>query len=361
LTGDTRVDKKETELLCFGNAIVDVFANDGSCLALRYGLCEPVQHVEIEKLKTLLSELGETTVVSGGGAANAAKIAGLLGAKVSFAGAIGSDNFGRLFGEELKAAGVKTLLAQKSLPTGICLVLRTADGTRIAASPSAALELSEDDINEEEIRKAKVVVIDGFMLGRRALVRRILALATQHGAAAAIDIGSAAIAAEEAEEIASYVASSNTPSFNASSLDVSSNATSHAKQHQFFLFMNEDEAVSFRDTLNQPTTELVQVRKFFKSLTEKSPSLVIVVKMGKRGAVCFAKGKAHNAGTDAAEPVETTGAGDAFCGAFLTAWARGYTLPECAVIGNKTARIVLDGAGTKVDKDAFKNIAALWD
>jgi len=347
---------KEIELLCIGNAIVDVFADVDSDLALRYGLCEPVQHIEIEKLKTILSELGETTAVSGGGAANAAKVAALLGAKAGFSGAIGSDEFGRLFGEELKAAGVKTLLVHKPSPTGLCLVLRTVDGTRIAASPSAALELSEDDINEEEIKKARVIVIDGFMLGRRTLVRRILALANQHGAAAAIDMGTAAIAAEEAEEIVAYAAL-----FNTSSLDVSSNATSHAKQHPFFLFMNEDEAVSFRNALGRTAVEAEQIRKFLKSLTERSPSLVIVVKMGKRGAICFTKGKAYNAWTDAVEPVETTGAGDAFCGAFLTAWARGESLSECAGMGNNAARIVLDGAGTKVEKSAFKNLAALWD
>jgi len=357
------VDDKKTELLCIGNAIVDVFANDDSGLVLRYGLCEPIQHIEIEKLKTILSELGETTAVSGGGAANAAKVSGFLGAKVGFTGAIGGanpvgddnsvgDEFGRLFGEDLKAAGVKTFLARKRSPTGLCLVLRTGGGTRIAASPSAALEFSEDDINEEEIKKAKVVLIDGFMLGRRGIVRHILTLVNKHGAAVAIDIGSAAIAAEEAEEIVSYVAL-----LNVSPDGVSSNA----RQLPFFLFMNEDEAVSFRNALGRTAAEIGQIRKFFKSLTEKSPSLVIVVKMGKRGAICFAKGKAYNAGTDAVEPVETTGAGDAFCGAFLTAWARGESLPECVDLGNNAAKIVLGGAGTKVDKGAFKDLAALLD
>jgi len=365
LSNETRVDvgstdfqsaiHKETELLCIGNAIVDVFAFDGSGLALRYGLCEPVQHIEIEKLKTILPELGETTTVSGGGAANAAKIAALLGAKVGFIGAIGDDAYGELFEEGLKSAGVKTLLVEKRSPTGLCLVLQTADGTRIVASPSAALEFSENDINEEEIKKAKVVVIDGFMLGRRGIVRHILALANKHGAAAAIDIGSATIAAEEAEEIAAYIAL-----LDAASLDDISPNASH-KMRSLILFMNEDEAVSFRDALNKPEAETGQIREFFKSLTERSPSLVIVVKMGKLGAICFAKGRAYHAGTDAVEPVETTGAGDAFCGAFLTAWVRGYPLSECATLGNDTARLVLDGAGTKVDKGAFKDLAALLD
>jgi len=336
--------RKEVDLLCVGNAIVDVFARDEGGIALRYGLCEPVQHIEIEKLKALLCELGvanevdDTVAVSGGGAANAAKIASLLGAKVNFTGAIGEDRFGRLFEEDLKSAGVETLLTKKSSPTGLCLVLRTADGTRVAASPSAALELSESDIDAEELRKAKVVVIDGFMLARRGLVRRLLALAEQHGAAAAIDLGSAAIAADEAAGIAAYVAP---------------NVAFGARQHPFFLFMNEEEAAAFHNTLNRPAAAFDQTQGFFKAFTEGNPLLVIVVKLGRRGAVCFAGGDCFPAGTEAVEPVESTGAGDAFCGGFLAAWARGKSLGECAALGNRAARVVLDAAGTKVDKNAF--------
>ena len=349
--------KKELELLCVGNAIVDVFARDENGAADRYGLCEPVQHVEIDKLKNLLSELGvtnevcETTVVSGGGAANAAKIAGLLGAKAGFTGAIGDDNYGRLFEEDLKSTGVKTRLVAKPSPTGICLVLQTGDGTRIAASPSASLELSENDIHEEEIKKVKIVVIDGFMLGRRGLVGRLLALADKHGAAAAIDLGSAAIAAEEAVEIAAYITLH----------DISPDAALHIKQHPIFLFMNEDEAVSFCSALNRPASAFEQTQEFFKSLCEEKPSLVIVVKLGRRGALCFAGGDTFHAGTEAVTPMEVTGAGDAFCGAFLTAWVRGKSPVECTALGNKAARIVLGSLGTKVDKNAFKELAALLE
>jgi len=349
-SSDSQSAIHELELLCVGNAIVDVFGRDVNGLALRYGLCEPVQHVEIEKLQNLLGELGETTVVSGGGAANVAKIAGLLGAKAGFTGAIGDDRYGRLFGEDLKAAGVRTFLVQKPLPTGLCLVLQTGEGTRIAASPSAALDFSEDDIREEEARKAKVVVIDGFMMGRHGIVRRLLALANQHGTAAAIDLGSTAIANEEAAEIAAYVKS-----------HIASNAASHAKQHPIFLFMNEDEAVSFYDALNKPVAAFEETLGFFKSLTKEKPFPVIVVKMGRRGALCFADGDCFNAGTEAVQPMETTGAGDAFCGAFLAAWVRGKSLVECAAIGNKAARIVLGGVGTRVDKDAFKDLAVLLE
>jgi len=340
------------ELLCIGNALVDVFARGERHLCERCGIIQPVQHLEIEKIKEILSETPEYTAVSGGGAANVAKIAALLGAKVSFTGALGKernesakgqaraqaevqiDHFGRLFEKDLNAAGVTLHLPLKSSPTGICLFFKTDDETRIAASPSAALEFSENDIPEEDFKKAKVVVIDGFMLNRPGLVRRILRLADQYGTVAAIDLGSAAIARDRAAEIADYA------------------------RQKAILFMNEAEAEAFYKGIGNEVSGIVNEESlllsacaYFKSITEGKPFPIIVVKLGKRGAMVFAGGTLYRA--------ETTGAGDAFSAAFLTAWVRNRPLSECASLGNSTARVVLDVAGTQVEREQLKDIAAL--
>jgi len=338
----------ELDLLCIGNALVDVFAFADEQVLVRHGITRPVQHVKFEKIKNILSELKDRDTVfsSGGGAANVAKIAGFLGAEVCFTGATGDaegkepDTFGRLFEKELNAAKVKLRLSLKSSPTGVCLYLRTGKEIRIAASPSAALELTENDISEEDLRKAKVVVIDGFILHRQDLVRRILDLADKYGNAVALDLSSVSIAGEHAAEIAEY-----------------------ARQYPLILFMNEAEAEAFfREIRNEesgmgnddpPPEELYN---FFSSLTAGKPFPIIVVKLGERGAICFAGGTIYRAETTAVLPKDTTGAGDAFCAAFLTAWIRNKALPECAALGNKAARMVLDATGTKVDGSAFKNI-----
>lgn len=96
---------------------------------------------------------------------------------------------------------------------------------------------------------------------------------------------------------------------------------------------------------------------FFCSLTRGELFPIIVVKLGKRGALTFTGGSIHRAETQAVTPLDTTGAGDAFAAAFLTAWVRKKSLPECTSLGNKAARIVLDVAGTQVEKKQFRNIA----
>jgi sugar/nucleoside kinase (ribokinase family) len=351
--------EKQIELLCIGNALVDVFARLDERICVHHGITRPVQHVEIEKLQEILSEKIEFTAVSGGGAANVAKIAGLLGARVSFSGAIGAekirtgnqaeaDHFGRLFEKSLLSAGVELKLLQKQSPTGICLILQTEEGKkRIAASPSAALEFSESDISEDEIKKAQVVVIDGFMLDRPPLVRRILNLADEYGTPAAIDLGSVAIAGKQAKEISGY-----------------------AGEYSLFLFMNEDEAKAFYNGHDQSPAEnkekdtWAQRCAFFKSLTEKEKKPgarrpVIVVKQGGRGAMCFADGTSYFAETQELNPKETTGAGDAFAAAFLTGWVRQKPLPRCTALGNMAAGIVLDAAGTQAGQEAFKYLSEL--
>jgi len=324
-----RMTSKKTDLLCVGNALVDVFAQADEQFFARHGLTQPVQHIEIEKLEKILSELPEYKAVSGGGAANVAKIAGLLGARVSFTGAIGNDKFGRLFKKSLAAAGVKLRLSLKPSPTGICLMLRDAAGeTRIAASPSAAIELSESDISGGEPQKAAVVLIDGFMLDKTALVSHILRVAGSNGTPAAIDLSSPGIAREYAAEIADY-----------------------AKDYPLILFMNEAETEAFHNGLKSTSRQTP-----FENYTDFP---IIVVKLGKNGALCYSGGKVIRAETQALTPVDATGAGDAFCAGFLSAWIKNKTLSECAALGNMTARTVLGAEGSQADKKALKTLTKL--
>jgi len=358
-----RTANKKIDLLCVGNALVDVFARADEQFFARHGLTQAVQHIEIEKTEKILSELRDYTMVSGGaqkpharhracsssegdmacppenlspvkmvsggGAGNVAKIAGLLGAKVSFIGAIGNDKFGRLFKKSLAAAGVKLRLSIKSSPTGICLMLRdAADDTHIVASPSAALELSESDISGEELQRTRVVLIDGFMLDKTALVSHILSTAGANDTVVAIDLSSPGIAGEYATKIADF-----------------------AINYPLILFMNEAETEAFSDGLKSASRQTL-----FENNTDFP---IIVVKLGEKGALCYSGGKVFRAETQAVTPAEATGAGDAFCAGFLSAWVKNQTPGECAAFGNMTARTVLGAEGSQADKKAIKALTAL--
>jgi sugar/nucleoside kinase (ribokinase family) len=360
--------EKPAELLCIGNVLVDFFAPGDGDFARRHGIDQAVQHLEYEALAAALRELPEKFSCSGGGAANVAKIAGLLGTEVRFIGAAGKapaafslaagslaatglDEQGRFFEAELSAAGVKTRLLPRNAPTGCCLILKLSDGgaagegeTRIAAAPSASLKLGKQDIREEDIRRAGLVVIDGYMTERQELVRHVLDLANHGGTAVVLDLGSSAIARTHAHEIATY-----------------------SRIYPLILFMNEEESVAFYSALSRrspgedgPAGEseyfTEDMYRFFLGLTANELFPIVVVKRGKWGAMVFAGGNILKSRTFAVRPRDSTGAGDAFCAAFVSAWLRGLPLSKCADLGNKTARLVLEAPGAQIEQKKLKGL-----
>jgi sugar/nucleoside kinase (ribokinase family) len=289
-------------------------------------------------------------VSSGGGSANVAKIASLLGIKTAFAGCVGKDHFAGTFEKELTDAGVSPILFQGKEKTGICFILNCPNGeTRVAASPASALELSEKDISEDTISSAEAVVLDGYVLERRPLVRRVLELADKHGIPIALDAASVFQIRQKSEEILQY-----------------------SRNYPIILFMNADETIAFYNTIRKTSEEdplrtekekeefiVREVYPIFKIITEGEIFPIIAVKMGGRGAAIIAGGTVYRAETFAVTPRNNIGAGDAFCAAFLAAWVRGKSISECASLGNKTAREVLDVPGTRIEEKKLKPIAKM--
>jgi sugar/nucleoside kinase (ribokinase family) len=333
-----------TEILCIGNPIVDVFTKIDNIISAKYGILEPVQHIDREQAELLMREstINFSTSVksSGGGAANVAKIAALLGVETVFSGCAGQDELGVFFREQLTDAGVSALLEKSCEKTGVCFVCSIGTETRIAASPGAALELNESHISDELIGSAEVVVVDGYILDRRPLVQHILLKASRRGIPVALDAASIFQVKSKAEEILTY-----------------------SRSFPLIIFMNADEALAFYNTirksrdedtgLSDKEKEAIIVRDvcpMLKIITDGELFPIVVVKLGGRGAIVVAGGNVYHEETFTIIPRDTIGAGDAFCAAFLSAWIRGKSLSDCAALGNKVARKILAVPGTNINK-----------
>lgn len=343
----------QTELLCIGNAMVDVFAKFDPAGLDRFGLTEPVQHIDRKQVELIQQELEKNAaplLVSGGGAANTAKIAAMLGLSTAFAGCVGADPLADRFERDLREAGVLPLLTRGKEKTGTCLMLNSGAKLRIAAVPGAALELTEADVQEDWISAAGAVVLDGYMLDRRPLVRRILQLADKHGVPVALDAASVFHIREKTEEVLHY-----------------------SRNYPLILFMNADESIVFYNTIKKTEEEaerlserekealiLQEICPVLKLLTEGELFPIIVIKLGGRGALVLAGGTVYHEETfTILKPKDAIGAGDAFCAAFLAAWIRDKSLSECAAMGNKVARRILEVPGTGIRKERFKSFAKL--
>jgi len=342
---------EKTELLCIGNPIVDVFIDIDNNFALKYGIQDPVQHIEREKAESIFHDLSvnftRAVKSSGGGAANVAKIAAMLGMNTVFSGSIGQDDLANLFEKEMTGAGVSLSLEKSSEKTGLCFACNIDGEKRFAASPGAALDLTEANISVEMIKSAEVIVLDGYILDRRPLVQHILLKASKQGIPVALDVASVFQVKKKAEEILTY-----------------------SRNFPLFIFMNADEAIAFYNTIRKnyedfffPSEKekesfiLRDVSPMLKIITDGEIFPIIVVKLGGRGAVIIAGGNVYHEETFTVIPQDTVGAGDAFCAAFISAWIRGKSLSECAALGNKAAREILKVPGTLIKTGKLKSLA----
>jgi len=347
-------DTEKIELLCIGNAMVDVFAPADAVWLKGLGITEPAQHIPREQAEGMLDHLRDSAgnglvFASGGAAANVAKIASMLNTKAAFAGCAGRDDLAAFFEEELRKVGVVPFLAHGDGGTGVCFVFDSGEKTRIAGALGAAAEFTEDDLDENLIAKADAVVLDGYMLDRRPLVQRIFKMANRHGIPIALDAASVFQIKEKTEAILQY-----------------------SRNYPLIVFMNADESIMFYNIIRKSSSAdesmserdkeafiLREICPVLKCMTEGDIFPVIVIKLGGRGAVVLAGGNIHRAGTFTIIPRNTVGAGDAFCAAFLSAWIRGKPIRECAALGNKVAWEVLMVPGTNIEKEKLASFAKL--
>jgi sugar/nucleoside kinase (ribokinase family) len=316
---------KSPELICVGNAMVDIFAEANEDFPGFAGLTGRVQHVSSKKMDTLLEILeknGPLKKTAGGGAANLAKIAGLLGLSTVFTGGSGieaKDPSAALFARELRAAGLALKLKETEESQGRCLMVRTPDGqTRIAASPGASLAFDAGDLDGN--LRAAVTALDGYMLGRDALVRRVAELARRGSGILALDPGAPFQAHSFAEEIRSFCA-----------------------KQPVILFMNEEEAAAFAGSPEE-------------AARAAGRDTVTVVKRAERGALVFYRDEKIDAPAKAAGVSDPTGAGDAFAAAFLAAFIRGRSLKECAALGNRCAGRIVGIQGTGISAGELEDL-----
>lgn len=85
-----------------------------------------------------------------------------------------------------------------------------------------------------------------------------------------------------------------------------------------------------------------------RTLRERAPqTTLIVLKMGAAGLLAHVAGSAHTLylPTSANRVVDTTGAGDAFCGGALSAFAMGGDPVEAILQGSIAAALCVEGAG----------------
>jgi ribokinase len=245
---------------------------------------------------------GETVLATsltrgpGGKGANQAVAAARAGASTAFVASLGDDESGALLRDALGAAGVELgLVSTTRTPTGTAIITVDAAGENaITVAPSANAELMLNRTSESAIRAAAVVL-------------------------AQLEIPFETVRA--AAEASSYFVLNAAP---AAELD------DDLLAHVDLLVVNEHEAAVVGGS---PA-----------ALMERVPAAVVT--LGGAGALVLRRGEGEVrvAGVEV-EVVDTTAAGDTFCGVLAAALAAGTGLTEAVKRANVAASLSVQTAG----------------
>jgi ribokinase len=262
-------------------------------------------------------EAGETVtgssfaIFGGGKGANQAIAAARAGAPTAMLGALGDDDFGRQRRADLVAEGIDTqsVAERASVPSGVALiVVEEATGqNRIAYVPGATRTISAEQAREAVQRVRPAVVLATLEPPPEALA----ALFAAHDAIDATTILNAKPEAEGARPFLDQIDA---------------------------LVVNETEAA---DLLGYPVSA-ANGEAAANALVALGPRTVAIT-LGAAGAVISHDGETRSIPAPAVDVVDSTGAGDAFCGAFAAELARGadpFTAARTGVVAGSLATTV---------------------
>jgi sugar/nucleoside kinase (ribokinase family) len=314
-------------ILGIGNALVDVMTLiEGDYILNEFKLPKgSMQLVDREKSEGIkaATQIFPRTWTSGGSAANTIHGLAMLGADTGFIGSIGRDETGDFFENDMKKAGVNTLLIRRNSVTGTAVALITRDSERTFATHlGAAVELTADDLKPMLFDGYDILYLEGYLINNFPLIEMSCKLARENNMMVALDLASYNVVEENLESFKKIV-----------------------KGYVDILFANELEAKAFTGLEHE------------KALTVLSGmSETVILKTGAEGSWLRRDNELIKVTAFPVNCIDTTGAGDLYAAGFLYGLAKGLNLERCGILGSLMAGSVIEIVGARMDKERFREI-----
>lgn len=315
------------DVLCIGNAIVDVIANASDAFLQEEGLVKgSMRLVDADEAERLYSHMGPAHQVSGGSAGNTAAGIAALGGRAGFIGQVASDQLGEFYRHDLQATGVEFLTAANELgvPTARSMILVTPDGHRTMNTfLGAAQHLPRTALDEAQIRDSSILYLEGYLWDpetpRLAMIRAI----------------------EVAREAKRKVAFTLSDTFCVDRHRDGFNQLIDGGRFDI-LFANQAEIEA-----------LAGVAHLDSAVAAVAPKVeTLVVTRSEHGALATRGGARVDVPAEPiSELVDTTGAGDLFAAGFLFGTARGRGLEQSLRLGAICAAEVIQHYGARPEAD----------
>src|SRR6266571_3061253 len=311
------------DVLGIGNALFDVLVQTDEAFLAKHGMAKgSMSLIDEARAAAIYKDMGPATEVSGGSAANTIVGIGSLGARAAYVGKVKDDQIGKLYVNDIRAAGVafKTHAAKDGAATGCSYILVTPDGERTMNTYlGAAQDLTPADIDGAQVAASRIIYLEGYLWDPKNAKEAFVKAATiAHGAGrqVALTLSDSFCVDRYRDEF----------------LDLMRKGTVD------LVFANEAELHSLYQTSDFDTA-LKQLRDDTKLgiVTRSEKGCVVVSKDGVVSAPAFPIDRL----------VDTTGAGDLFAAGFLVGLVRNAGHEAAGRLGALAAAEVIQHIGAR--------------
>ena len=315
------------DVLCIGNAIVDVITDADDAFLSNQGLDKgSMRLIDENEAVRLYGVMGPGREVSGGSAGNTAAGLAALGLRTGFIGQVADDQLGKIYRHDIEAQGVDFLVPARSDvgATARCLILVTPDAQRTMNTFLGAAQMLEaKDVDLGAVAGAGITYLEGYLwdpAAPRAAMEAAIDAARDAGRKVAFTLSDSFCISRHRDSFLKLIENGR--------IDI--------------LFANEAEIV-----------ELAGKADFDAAVAAIAPKVAtLVVTRSEQGAI------AVSGATRVAVPavpierlVDTTGAGDLFAAGFLAGQARGLGLEVSLKLGAIAAGEVIQHYGARPEAD----------
>src|SRR5262245_34837610 len=310
------------DVLCIGNAIVDVLARVEDAFLAKHGLTKGMMRlIDEQTANELYGDMGPAIEVSGGSAGNTAAGIASFGGRAAYFGKVKNDQLGDVFTHDMRAQGVSFDSARASTgpATARSFILVTPDGERTMNTYlGACVNLATADIDPEIVASSQITYMEGYLWDRpeaKEAFQLAAKIAREAGRKTAITLSD------------SFCVDRHRDSF----LELIRNQID-------IVFANESEICS-----------LYQTRDFDSAReAARADCEIAVLTRSEQGCVIV---QGNETKTVPAHPVlkviDATGAGDLFAAGFLYGLTTGRPLAHCARLGALAAAEVIAHLGAR--------------
>jgi sugar/nucleoside kinase (ribokinase family) len=310
------------DVLCIGNAIVDVIARVEEGFVIRHGLVKGSMNlIDEPRAEELYADMGQAIEVSGGSAGNTAAGIASLGGKAAYFGKVKSDQLGAIFRHDMRAQGVTfdTPPASGGPATARSFILVTPDSERTMNTYlGACVNFTTTDVDMRTVQAAQVTYMEGYLWDR-----------------------------PEAKEAFKLAAAMARAAGRRTSITLSDSFCVERHRDSFLELIRTDIDIVFAN--ESEIKSLYQTQSFdgaMRAIARDCP--IAVLTRSEKGCIVVKGDDVHvSPAYPVSKVVDVTGAGDLFAAGFLHAFTNGKSLPEAARLGSLAAAEVISHIGAR--------------